>query len=234
MPDQAPPLSPARGATPSLRVDYTTLAVAQLIEGCAGGEAAAWQEFMRRFNRIIAITASRVARRRGDASPQTIDDLIQDTYLKLCAGRGRVLREFQFENEDAIYSFLKVITANVVNDHFKGLHADKRGGNRANEPLDGSEEKSCRHDAAGLTPPERALLVDQIDACLRAIVPVETNDRDRTIFWLYYREGLTAKEITSLPFVGLSVKGVESTLHRLIQLVRSHLVAPRAQNTNAR
>lgn len=231
MPDQASPLSSARGAAPSLQVDYTTVAVGRLIEACAGGEAAAWQEFMRRFNRIIAITASRVARRWGDASPQTIDDLIQDTYLKLCSGRGRVLREFQFGHEDAIFGFLKVVTANVVNDHFKGLHTNKRGGNRANGPLDGP--KSSRDGPAGLTVPDRALLADQIDACLRAVAPEETNDRDRTIFWLYYREGMTAKEITALPFVGLSLKGVESTLHRLIQLVRNHLVDGRTRNPGA-
>lgn len=233
MPDQASRLSQASGATRSLRVDYTTVTLARLIEACTDGEAAAWQEFIRRFNRIIAITASRAARRWGNATPQTIDDLIQDTYLKLCAGRGRILREFELQHEDAIYGFLKVVTANVVNDYFKGLRADKRGGNRVNDPLDGSEDKRSNARPAGLTVPDRALLMDQVDACLRATAPAETMDRDRTIFWLYYRQGMTAKEITGLPSVGLSVKGVESTLHRLIQLVRTHLMEARARKTGA-
>jgi len=56
---------------------------------------------------------------------------------------------------------------------------------------------------------------------------VETLQRDRTIFWLYYRQGLTAKEIGALPSIGLSLKGVESTLHRLTQLVREHLARTR-------
>lgn len=44
------------------------------------------------------------------------------------------------------------------------------------------------------------------------------------IFWLYYRDGLTTRAISSLPFVGLSTKGVESTIHRLTRMVRNEMV----------
>jgi RNA polymerase sigma-70 factor (ECF subfamily) len=203
--------------------DYTNLAVAKLIEGCSGGDAAAWQEFMRRFHSIIAITASRAARRCGVAAPATIDDLIQETYLKLCADRGRVLQQFRFEHEDAIFGFLKIITVNVANDYFKALKAHKRGGNTVSASLEDSEIHSDTNRPGGLTDPERALLLDRVDACLRNLAPSETRDRDRKIFWLYYRQGMTAKEIAGLPSIGLTLKGVESTLHRLIQLVRTQL-----------
>ena len=224
MSDQASPLWLARGTIPSITLDYTTVPVKELIDACTGGEAAAWQEFIRRFHRIIAITASRVARRWGETSPQVVDDLVQDTYLKLCADRARVLREFEFEHPDAIFGFLKVVTANVTNDYFKGLHAAKRGGSQTTEVLEDSAPGAGAEGPAGLTTADRALLLDQVDACLRAETPPETRERDRTIFWLYYRQGMTAKEITGLPAIGLSLKGVESTLHRLIQLVRTHLV----------
>src|SRR5262245_44610146 len=46
--------------------DYLTFSVSALIRACADGEAEAWQEFMRRFHRIITITACRVARRWGE------------------------------------------------------------------------------------------------------------------------------------------------------------------------
>ena len=61
---------------------------------------------------------------------------------------------------------------------------------------------------AGLTGPECALLLDRVDACLRDLAPSETRDRDRKIFWLYYRQGMTAKEIAGLPQIGLTLKGV--------------------------
>jgi RNA polymerase sigma-70 factor (ECF subfamily) len=223
----------SRSITRSNPPDYATLAVAKLIEACTGGDSAAWQEFIRRFHSIIAITASRAARRWSEASPSTIDDLVQETYLKLCADRGRVLQQFRFEHEDAIFGFLKIITINVVNDYFKGLYAHKRGGNAVSGPLDGSETHSGTDRPAGLTDPERALMVDRVDACLRDMAPAETRDRDRKIFWLYYRQGMTAKEIASLPYLGLTLKGVESTLHRLIRLVRTHLTGVRAVKTGS-
>jgi len=111
-----------------IRPDYSTISTAKLIEVCTGGDAAAWHEFIRRFHTMIAITASRAARRWGITSPQIIDDLIEETYLTLCADRGRLLRQFRFEYGDAISGFLKVVTASVVNDHFNALCLDKRGG----------------------------------------------------------------------------------------------------------
>jgi RNA polymerase sigma-70 factor (ECF subfamily) len=214
----------SRTTSRSLPLDYKTHSAAELIEACTGGNAAAWQEFMRRFHSIIAITASRAARRWGEATPQTIDDLVQETYLKLCANRGHALQQFRFEHDGAIFGFLKIITANVANDYFKVLNAHKRGGNMVSAPLDGSEISDTDHPA-GLSDPERALLIDRVDACLCDMAPAETKDRDRRIFWLYYRHGMTAKEIAWLPYIGLTLKGVQSTLHRLIHLVRTHLTA---------
>ena len=220
----------SRGTTRAFAPDYTTRPVAEIIDACTGGDAAAWQEFIRRFHNIIALTATRAARRWGQVSPHAIDDLIQETYLKLCADRGRVLRQFRFEHEDAIFGFLKTITLNVANDWFKGQYAGKRGGNTVTAPLDGSETNNAGL-TAGLMEPERALLVDRVDTCLRDMAPPETKDRDRKIFWLYYRHGLTAKEIAGLPHIGLTLKGVESTLHRLIQLVRTRLTGARTLKT---
>jgi RNA polymerase sigma-70 factor, ECF subfamily len=51
------------------------------------------------------------------------------------------------------------------------------------------------------------------------------------IFWLYYRDGLTARAIAQLPGIRLSVKGVESTIHRLTRRVRLRLNHRRAKNT---
>jgi len=47
--------------------DYTSRTAAQLIEACTGGDAGAWQEFLRRYHNLVALTASRAARRWGDS-----------------------------------------------------------------------------------------------------------------------------------------------------------------------
>src|SRR5262245_3611898 len=135
----APPARLARDKTHPPELDYATVPAPELIRACVARDAAAWQEFIRRFNRIIAITSYRAARRWGEDSPAVVDDLTQESYLKLCADDARVLREFDSPHRDAIYSFLKVVTANVAKDYFKRLHAGKRGGSHADEPLDAAE-----------------------------------------------------------------------------------------------
>jgi RNA polymerase sigma-70 factor (ECF subfamily) len=212
-------LSPTAG-------DYTAIPTSELIRACADGEAAGWQEFIRRFHRIIATTACRVARRWGENAPEVVDDLVQDTYLKLCAEGARVLREFDSPHPFVIFAFLKIVTSNVANDYFKRLHAGKRGGGHAGEPLENAERTGSAAGPANLASIERAVFLDEVDAFLSRVGTPKTRERDKTIFWLYYRQGLTAKEIVDLPF-GLSLKGVESTLRRLTQLVRTHLVEPR-------
>jgi hypothetical protein len=134
--------------TRSIRQDYSAIATVQLIGGCTGGDAAAWHEFIRRFHSIIAITASRAARRWNAASPQIIDDLVEETYLTLCADHGRVLRQLRFEYAEGISDFLKIVTANVANDHFRALYGDKRGYNAASPPGDGSESNSSAYGTA--------------------------------------------------------------------------------------
>jgi hypothetical protein len=43
------------------------------------------------------------------------------------------------------------------------------------------------------------------------------------IFWFFYEQGYTAKEISLLPNVGLTVKGVEAVILRLTRYVRERL-----------
>jgi hypothetical protein len=114
-----------------IRPDYSTVPTVQLIESCAGGDGAAWNEFIRRFHSIIAITAARAAQRWGVASPEMIDDLIEEIYLTLCADHGRVLRQFRFEYRDAISGCLQIVAANIADDHFRVLCGAEAGRHHA-------------------------------------------------------------------------------------------------------
>ncbi len=51
----------------------------------------------------------------------------------------------------------------------------------------------------------------------------EWRDRDRWIFWMYYRHGLTASAISGFDRFELTQKGVESTILRLTRQVRDCL-----------
>jgi RNA polymerase sigma-70 factor (ECF subfamily) len=206
-------------------MDYAALSAERLILACTQtGDAAAWEEFVRRFHRLIATVALRVARRWGDSSPQAVDDLIQETYLKLCAGNFRILRSFKSQHPDAFYGYLKVVTANLVHDRFKAAHSDKRGSGTVEVAAD----PQITSDASATTKSsERGILLQQVDALLSRLVAGRHLERDRRVFWLYYRVGLTANAIASLPAIGLSTKGVESTILRLTRLLREELAADR-------
>ncbi len=198
------------------------------------GDESAWLEFIRRFNPLIASVALRVARQWGQDSPQVIDDLIQETYLKLCSERLQILRNFKSHHRDAIYGFLKVFTANLVQDHFKASRALKRGGSIETSSLndDAPTERTSRvqMDVAIF---ERKLLFGQVTGCLNAVAAGPNAERDCRIFWLYYRVGLSANAIAALPTIGLTTKGVESTILRLTRAIRQRLVPQKQEGPTA-
>jgi RNA polymerase sigma-70 factor, ECF subfamily len=210
-------------------VDYASISTEQLILACVQTNAVhAWDEFIRRFNPLIARVAVRTAHRWGERSPAVLDDLVQQTYLKLCAENCRLLRTFESCKPEAIYGYLKVVTANVVHDHFKSARAAKRGAGEAAEDIEierisASASQPSLSDQASI---ERTILLQEIDQLLSKSIPAEDLSRSRLIFWLYYRSGLSASAIASLPNIALTTKGVESALLRLTRLVKAALTEP--------
>jgi len=215
-------------------VDYTRIPPEELFSACfQTGDESAWAEFVRRFHPLIASVVIRVARQWCEASPALIDDLIQDTYLKLCTDRGLLLQKFEPAHHDAIYGYIKVFTANLAHDHFKSARSQKRGGGAVRNSFENAEPlykgESLTSGAAALN---RGVMVQQVNDCLRSITTGPNGDRDRRIFWLYFRVGLAAREIAALPTIGLATKGVESTLIRLTKQVRQRLVPAKSQGTD--
>jgi RNA polymerase sigma-70 factor, ECF subfamily len=162
--------------------------------------------------------------------------LVQETYLKLCAENSRLLREFKSQHPDAIYGYLKVLTANVAHDYLKASHAVKRGSGQTAESMELAEltapetGNTCSANEATV---ERSVLLQEIDAHLvRSVSPAEL-PRSRLIFWLYYRVGLSASAIAGYPRIGLTTKGVESVLLRLTRVLKAAL-APRPETKKGR
>jgi RNA polymerase sigma-70 factor (ECF subfamily) len=203
-------------------VNWRTLNSKELIRTCVNaGDAAAWEEFVRRFRPVVASTVTRTALRFGERPPQLIDDLVQETYLKICANRCRILREFQPETTESIFGLLKAVAFSVAHDHFRGEFAAKRGAGRFETPLDDIESTEAGRE--GLPQAEREILIREIDEHLAATSEPATRERDRQIFWLHYRHGMTSRAIASIPGIGLSQKGVESAIQRLTAHVRTRL-----------
>jgi RNA polymerase sigma-70 factor, ECF subfamily len=204
---------------------YQNLSSTELVRACvASKDEKAWAEFIRRFQLVIGAAVLRTTRRWVDPSGMQLDDLIQDTYLKLCEEDSRLLRTFQPRQEDSIYGFLRVVAANVVHDHFKSVNAVKRGASQTDgmpEPF----QNGLRSVVDSFDAVSQRLQLEQIDKALRIVTAGKDQERKCTVFWLRHRQGLTASEIAAIPSMKLTTEGVESMLMRLAIMIRGHLLS---------
>jgi RNA polymerase sigma-70 factor (ECF subfamily) len=204
-------------------MDPRQLSAQELVQLClASQDQALWLEFVRRFRPLIFGVALKTLRRWTLPDAALIDDLIQDTFLKLCANNFRALREFEYEHENALFGFVKTVAANVVQDHIRTTYSQKRGSGREEEDLE-KVSATVSASTSFADSAHRRILISEIKTCLDQQAHDPNFPRDSAIFWLYYRHGLTAKAISQIPSVGLTTKGVESTLLRLTRLVRAKL-----------
>jgi RNA polymerase sigma-70 factor, ECF subfamily len=192
---------------------------AELIAVCLEtGSEAAWQQLVAEFQPLIASVVLRAVRRYDFSAHGIVDDLVQETFLRLCRDNCKALREFRHRHEAAIFGYVKVVAASVANDHFRQVNAQKRTGELAVDP---EVLLTVAVDVGANA--EDSLLLREVENCLESITE---NERDRKIFWRYYRQGLTSVEIAALPGVELSAKGVESCLLRLLKAIRLRMAPP--------
>jgi|SRR5580765_3129986 len=202
---------------------YSSLSLKDVVCLCAGPDEEAWAEFVSRVGRPLRLVIARTASIWGDPSRATVDDLVQATYLKLWEGGRNLLREFAIERPDAILGYLKKTAANATHDYFKHGRSQSAGG--AAEHISTYDiEPEARPGSEGS---EQTIALDillsEIDEHLRSQSGPDA-DRDRTIFWLYFRQGLSSKEIASLPGIGLGTKGVGSVIERLKHSIRERIL----------
>jgi DNA-directed RNA polymerase specialized sigma24 family protein len=202
-------------------MDPKELSTKELLRLCLENQdPAAWQEFARRTQPRIAGTIVRTFRRYGSTpSPSQVDDLVQDTYTdKLFANNAKALRDFKCHHDDPalfdafFFGFLKTVASRVAIDYLRRPAPDEV----VPSPI-----------LPAPTPnPDRQVLLDQIIRRLYGLKHEPNFQRDLTIFLLYFVHGLTAKAISRLPGIGLTVKGVESVLLRLLRYLRGDLNGP--------
>jgi RNA polymerase sigma factor (sigma-70 family) len=205
-------------------MDTLSAPVNELARTCArSADTAVWGEFLGRCAPVAALVATRVARIwHGKTTASVVDDIVQEVFLKLCEQERRILRDFKPRGEDSFFALLRVVTASVANDYFRRQHSEKRGGKVVTMVLDDESSSVVPVASERDSEIQRAVLFSELDHKLRS-APGATAERDRTIFWLYYLQGLTADEIAGLPGSDLSAKGVESALRRITTWLRKEL-----------
>ena len=205
----------------SLISDLPRLTAVELVRLCLSSrDEAGWCEFVRRFQPLMASVIAKTLRRWMQPQRSLIDDLVQETYLKLCAGNFKALREFHFVHDKALLGYLRVVASNVVQDHFRNRYCQKRGSGKVEE----NSELLTSGIPSGEDFAEKAhqtILLGRIRKCLKTQSSDPHFSRNWTIFWLYFEKGYTAKAISRLPGIDLTEKGVESALLRLTRFVKN-------------
>jgi RNA polymerase sigma-70 factor (ECF subfamily) len=174
--------------------------------------------------RPISLTILRTASLWGEPSPSLVEDLTQVTYLKLWEDGCRLLRDFALQHPEAILGYIKKAAANATHDHFKHGRSQSAGGDKphvstsdvdpeAGREIHGSEEKIAF-----------GIFLQEIDDHLKRGLTGPDQERDRMIFWLYFRQGMSTKEIAALPTIGLSPKGVGSVIERMKDCIREQIL----------
>jgi len=200
--------------------DSTSPELTRLARICAySAQAPEWEEFVGILMPVVALSVRRVCFQYNDVSAATVNEIVQEVFLKLCENDRRVLRKFEDRGQDSFLKLLRVIAVTVATDHFRKTRAEKRGGLAQTAQVDTHLPFSELPDARATQAVEWPTLIGQIDGYLW-LYPQAVNKRDRNLFWLYYRHGLTAEAISRIPAIGLSAKGVESALGRMVRLLR--------------
>lgn len=180
----------------------------------ASGNPEDCEKFIALAQPVIASAILRVLSRWKSVDRQRVDDLVQDTFARLYEHNASALRGVRYDNSRMLAAWLRTVAGSVALDFLRSRAAQKHGSGR--------EERNVEDPNLSLTAAEdtfaavdRTLLIERINRCLEP-----QNLRDRSIFWLYYRQGFTARDIAEIPSVGMRVKGVETTIFRVTRAVR--------------
>ena len=149
---------------------------ASLLARARAGQAEAYEQIYRWFERPVYTLALRICGDREEAQ-----DVLQDTMLKLI----RQISDFRGDHGSPFWGWLRQIAVN------EALMRLRRGRTLAMELVNDSDEHPIGEDLGPLPPAaaDAALLQRALDQ-----LPAAT----RSVLWLYHAEGYTHEEIARL------------------------------------
>src|SRR5436853_7854821 len=111
----------------------------RLLDECLSTESAveAWEQFAERIHGLIAAAVVRTVRQVGSVpTRELVDDLVQDTYVRLCADNLAALRRLRSARPEGLVAYLRAVAVNITRDHLRAVGAGKRGSGRVDAPGD--------------------------------------------------------------------------------------------------
>jgi RNA polymerase sigma-70 factor (ECF subfamily) len=159
---------------------------ATLLERARRGEAAAFEQLYRSFERPVFTLALRLTGRREEAQ-----DVLQETMIKLLD------RIAAFRGDSPFWGWLRQIAVN------EALMLMRRRGKFV---VEGELDEGTLSDNEQMLPPRAA------DAAILARALSQMPDATRSVLWLYHAEGYTHEEIAAA--MGKSLSFSKSQLAR--------------------
>jgi len=159
---------------------------ATLLDRARRGEAAAFEQLYRSFERPVFTLALRLTGRRDEAQ-----DVLQDTMMKLLD------RIAEFRGDSPFWGWLRQIAVN------EALMLMRRRGRFV---VEGEFDEAALSDHEQMLPPRAA------DAAILARALSEMPGATRSVLWLYHAEGYTHEEIAAA--MGKSLSFSKSQLAR--------------------
>lgn len=192
-------------------MDEASISLSELIDQCADtARRDLLDTLVGRLQPLIVGVVSCTLRRYNVCDSERVKDLTQDAFLKILRSKFNLRGRTRGRTEAEILGLIRLTTANLVLD---ALRASKQL-----VPIaDGLEIP--QHDNLDLK-----VLVLDVDAVLKKLLTGPNAARDYQIFWFYHRDRMTAREISLLPGLNLTVKGVESVVFRLTAEVKEAFI----------
>ena len=175
-----------------------------LARRCADGDAAAWAVFHRDCAPSVrqAVLAA-FLRRRGRATPDDVENLVQKVFLHLLEDGGRRLRSFQ--GKSRLATWLSVVAARLVLNALEGESARD-----THETAAGDWIEAVRQEGAPDTPARRALRDEERLAIGRVLRRLPA--RDQVLLRMIHQEGLSYAETARA--IGVNPHSIAPLLQR--------------------
>ena len=193
------------------------LSIRELLEYCLRTNLdAGWKAFFCRTRKTIEGALARRLRSWCTSYHDRIEDLRQETYAKLLNNEKRLLLNLKCESDGQLCNYIAMTAGSVAEDYRRKEQKMRQNTDSIDDaayPQLPAEELLHRH----------AEFQEAWDSVERCLDKMECGPRDRAIFYFFYKQGYSAREVGELPSIQLPIRTVENILLRLVRRVRSEL-----------
>jgi RNA polymerase sigma factor (sigma-70 family) len=192
-------------------MDRIETADRDLVQRCLSGDSLAWEEFVRRYVRLIAYVVRDAFEKWGRDSEEDVRDVTEEVYAHLVDQDFRVLR--QLREPFNLKAWLAVVARRKARDYVR----------RRSLPAVSLETAPGLRDAAlerlaGFPVDPRS---DAADEVRRAVAEAPLTARERLMITLYFFRDKSYADVASL--TGAPENSIGPTVRRALEKIRGAL-----------